>query len=94
MNRVSQDWLVRPMGIFQLIDYVGVDVCRFIMKVMTEHIPGETLKDDLLDRMAEAGVAGGQLASGAQKDGILKYEKGRPAGVYDLTNGRNKCFMG
>ena len=92
MNRVSQDFLVRPMGIFQLIDYVGVDVCRFIMKVMTEHIPGETLRDDLLDRMAEAGVMGGQFASGAQKDGILKYEKGRPAGVYDLKKGGYALF--
>jgi 3-hydroxyacyl-CoA dehydrogenase len=92
MNRVSQDLLVRPMGIFQLIDYVGVDVCRFIMAVMTEHIPGETLKDDLLDRMAAAGVMGGQFASGAQKDGILKYEKGRPAGVYDLKKGGYALF--
>jgi 3-hydroxyacyl-CoA dehydrogenase len=92
MNRVSQDLLVRPMGIFQLIDYVGVDVCRFIMKVMTEHIPGETLEDDLLDRMAAAGVMGGQFASGAQKDGVLKYEKGRPAGVYDLRKGGYALF--
>jgi 3-hydroxyacyl-CoA dehydrogenase len=92
MNRVSQDLLVRPMGIFQLIDYVGVDVCRFIMGVMTEHIQGETLKDDLLDRMAAAGVMGGQFASGAQKDGILKYEKGRPVGVYDLKKGSYALF--
>jgi 3-hydroxyacyl-CoA dehydrogenase len=92
MNRVSQDFLVRPMGIFQLIDYVGVDVCRFIMGVMTKHIEGETLKDDLLDRMAEAGVMGGQFASGAQKDGILKYEKGRPAGAYDLSKGDYRLF--
>jgi len=26
VNRVSQEWLLRPMGIFQLIDYVGIDV--------------------------------------------------------------------
>ena len=26
INKVTQDYLVRPMGIFQLIDYVGVDV--------------------------------------------------------------------
>lgn len=84
MNRVSQEFLVRPMGIFQLIDYVGIDVCRFIMRVMTEHIEGETLQDDLLDRMAETGVMGGQRADGSQKDGFLKYEKGRPAGIYDL----------
>jgi len=34
MNRVSQEWLLRPMGIFQLIDYVGVDVTRMILGVM------------------------------------------------------------
>ena len=85
MNRVSQDFMIRPMGIFQLIDYVGVDVCRFIMNVMTEHIAGETLGDELLDRMAEAGISGGQRADGSQKDGVLKYDKGRPVGVYNLA---------
>jgi 3-hydroxyacyl-CoA dehydrogenase len=84
MNRVSQDFLVRPMGIFQLVDYVGVDVCRLIMKVMSRYIEGEVLRDDLIDRMAEAGVLGGQRSDGSQKDGFLKYERGRPAGVYDL----------
>jgi hypothetical protein len=33
--------------------------------------------------MIELGVRGGQFADGSQKDGFLKYEKGRPAGVYD-----------
>lgn len=92
MNRVSQDYLVRPMGIFQLIDYVGVDVCRFIMAVMTEHTPGATLKDDLLDRMAKAGVMGGQHADGSQKDGIVKYEKGKPVGIYDLAKNGYRLF--
>ena len=87
MNKVSQDFLIRPMGIFQLIDYVGIDVCRFIMGVMTEHIDGETLKDDLLERMAAAGVMGGQNHDGSQKNGFLCYEKGRPAGIYDLETG-------
>ena len=92
MNRVSQDFLIRPMGIFQLIDYVGVDVCRFIMQVMTERTPGLTLKDELLERMAAAGVLGGQYADGSQKDGILKYEKGKPAGVYDLAKKGYRLF--
>ena len=30
INKISQDYLIRPMGIFQLIDYVGVDVVQFI----------------------------------------------------------------
>lgn len=83
INKVSQDLLIRPMGIFQLVDYVGIDVCRFILGVMNERLPGRGLHSPLIDRMAEKGVAGGQFADGSQKDGFLKYEKGRPAGVYD-----------
>jgi len=35
---------------------------------------------------------GGQKADGSQKDGFLKYDKGRPAGVYDLDSGTYKMF--
>ncbi len=77
VNTVSQDLLIRPMGIFQLIDYVGVDVCRFIMNVMTEHIDGETLRDDLLDRMAAGGVIGGQGRLRALRGGRLDEEAQR-----------------
>jgi 3-hydroxyacyl-CoA dehydrogenase len=84
MNRVSQDFLLRPMGIFQLVDYVGVEVCQLIMSVMSEHIKGETLRSALIDRMVEKHVIGGQNPDGSQKDGFLKYERGRPVGVYDL----------
>jgi hypothetical protein len=83
INKVSQELLIRPMGIFQLVDYVGIDVCRSILGVMDERLPGRGLHSPLVDRMVELGVAGGQFADGSQKDGFLKYEKGRPAGVYD-----------
>ena len=83
MNKVSQDFLIRPMGIFQLIDYVGIDVCRFIMSVMNPHVKDEDLHSNLLDRMISLGVKGGQYTDASQKDGFLKYEKGRPTGVYD-----------
>ncbi|MDQ1351810.1 MAG: hypothetical protein QG657_2115 [Acidobacteriota bacterium] len=83
INKVSQDFLVRPMGIFQLIDYVGVDVCQYIMSVMNPYLPDEDLHSDVLDRYISLGVLGGQFADGSQKDGFLKYEKGRPAGIYD-----------
>ena len=92
MNKVSQDFLIRPMGIFQLIDYVGVEVCQWIMSVMTQYIPGATLKSELLDRMVEKKVIGGQFADGSQKDGFLKYEKNRPAGVYDVDKGEYVMF--
>jgi 3-hydroxyacyl-CoA dehydrogenase len=51
INRVSQDWLIRPMGIFQLIDYVGVDVFQCILSVMNRFIEGEDLHSDLVDRI-------------------------------------------
>jgi len=92
MNKVSQDLLVRPMGILQLIDYVGVDVYQCISQTVAGYIKGEDLKDDLLGQMVEKKVLGGQRADGSQKDGFLKYEKNRPAGVYDLKKGEYKMF--
>lgn len=92
MNKVSQDWMMRPMGIFQLIDYVGIDVVRFIMKVMDPFMEGETLHSSLLDEMFEKGVKGGQYADGSQKDGFLKYEKGRPVAVYSADTGSYVAF--
>ena len=84
MNKVSQDYLIRPMGIFQLIDYVGIDVCSYIMSVMNPYLPEEDLSSPILDEMIAQGILGGQYPTGAQKDGFLKYEKGRPAAIYDL----------
>ncbi len=84
INRVSQDYLLRPMGIFQLIDYVGIDVTQCILKVMSSHLKDPKLRSSLIDKMVKLGVLGGQYADGSQKDGFLKYEKGRPAGIYDV----------
>ena len=83
VNRISQEFLVRPMGIFQLIDYVGVDVCSFIMFVMNPFTQGEEIHSKLLDKLLEQGIKGGQYSDGSQKDGILKYEKGKIVAVYD-----------
>jgi 3-hydroxyacyl-CoA dehydrogenase len=83
MNRITQDYLIRPMGIFQLIDYVGIDVTQFIMKVMNPFLENEDLHSDLLDKMMELGIRGGQYSDGSQKDGFLKYEKGKPVSIYD-----------
>ncbi|MBI4861959.1 MAG: 3-hydroxyacyl-CoA dehydrogenase family protein [Candidatus Riflebacteria bacterium] len=92
VNRVSQDFMIRPMGIFQLIDYVGVDVFSSILKVMHRYIPGAGLKSEVIGKLVEKKVLGGQFSGGAQKDGILKYEKGAPAGVFDLTEGAYVAF--
>jgi 3-hydroxyacyl-CoA dehydrogenase len=92
LNRVSQDWLVRPMGIFQLIDYVGVDVFQKILKVMNTYLPKQGLHSDFIDQVAAKNVLGGQNPDGSQKDGILKYEKGRPVAVYEPGRGEYVPF--
>ncbi|MDH4197655.1 MAG: 3-hydroxyacyl-CoA dehydrogenase family protein, partial [Candidatus Aminicenantes bacterium] len=51
VNKVSQDFLIRPMGIFQLVDYVGLDVCQSILRVMNERLPGHGLHSALVDRL-------------------------------------------
>lgn len=83
VNTVSQKFLIRPMGIFQLVDYVGVDVVQLILKVMNPHFPDEALFSPLLDKLNSLGANGGQNPDGSQKDGFLKYEEGKIAGVYD-----------
>jgi 3-hydroxyacyl-CoA dehydrogenase len=83
MNKISHEYLIRPMGIFQLIDYVGVDVCSYIMSVMQAYQKEEALHCPLLDQMLALGVRGGQFSDGSQKDGLLKYEKGKVTGIYD-----------
>lgn len=87
IDNVSRDFLVRPMGIFQLADYVGLDVCQRILEVMNERIPHETLHSDLLDQLLSAGIKGGQDVNGAQKDGIFTYIKGTRSSIYDLDRG-------
>ncbi len=84
INKITQDYLVRPMGIFQLIDYVGIDVVKFILNVMNPFVTDEDLHSGLLDKMMEQGVKGGQMSSGAQKDGFLKYKGGRITAVWDV----------
>jgi 3-hydroxyacyl-CoA dehydrogenase len=82
VNKVSLEWLLRPMGIFQLIDYVGVDVFQLILRVMEKYL-NDGLHSPLIDRYLELGVKGGQTSSGAPKDGFLKYDQGAITGIFD-----------
>jgi hypothetical protein len=50
---------------------------------MNPYQKNENLQSDLLDKLFAMGVKGGQNSDGSQKDGFLKYEKGRPVGIYD-----------
>lgn len=84
MNTVSQHLLLRPMGIFQLIDYVGIDIFQCILKVMRTHLGDTSLRSKTVDRMVKLGVLGGQYSDGSQKNGFLQYEKNRPVGIYNM----------
>jgi 3-hydroxyacyl-CoA dehydrogenase len=84
VNKISQDFLIRPMGIFQLMDYVGVDVCQKILTVMRSRLNDDSLHSALIDKLIAKGIKGGQNSDGSQKPGILLYEKGKPVAIFDL----------
>jgi len=84
VDGVSRDLLLRPMGIYQLMDYVGIDVMCFILKSMQAAFPQETLSHEILNQYIELGVTGGQFSDGSQKDGFFQYEKGKIVSVYDI----------
>lgn len=87
INKLSQDFLLRPMGIFQLIDYVGIDVVYYIMGVMNPYLENENLNSVLLEDLLKLGVKGGQYSNGSQKDGFFRYDRGRPSAIYDKQSG-------
>jgi 3-hydroxyacyl-CoA dehydrogenase len=82
VNRVTQDFLIRPMGIFQLMDYVGIDVCQRICSIMSAYLPDELFQDPLIDSLVVDGILGGQYSDGSQKDGFFQYEGSVRKGIY------------
>ncbi len=81
LDKVTREFLVRPMGLAQLMDYVGLDVFKMITRVMREYLADPAFADETLDRLLAEGIRGGQLGSGEQKDGVLRYQKNKPAAV-------------
>ncbi len=82
IDRITRDYLIRPMGIFQLIDYVGLDICVSIAEIMQKRLK-EDLNVKMLRDLVGRGIRGGQFSNGMQRDGIFKYEKNRPVAIYD-----------
>ena len=87
LNAVTETGLLRPMGIFQVIDYAGIDVFAAILEVMERCIEEESFPSDLFARMVAEGRPGGQRGDGSQKDGFFQYDGHRRAGVYDCASG-------
>jgi hypothetical protein len=74
------------MGIFQLMDYVGIDICHHICHTMSIYLPDPNLQEPQLDRLIAAGIIGGQHANGTQKEGLFRYEKNHPVAIYSLED--------
>ncbi len=87
VDKVSRDGLLRPMGIFQVMDYAGVDICAAIMEVMERYIAKESFVSATIERMLSAGAKGGQHGDGSQKDGFFRYDGYRITDVYDIEGG-------
>lgn len=92
INKVTQDYLLRPMGLFQLLDYVGIDIAYKITQIMREYLPDPHFKVPLLDEMLQAGKRGGQNADGTQIEGFLQYDKSGPIAIYSLDQKGYKMF--
>jgi 3-hydroxyacyl-CoA dehydrogenase len=88
VNRVTQEWLIRPMGIFQLMDYVGLDVCVHISEIMSTYLKDPALKADLIEKMVKKGILGGQNPDGSQKDGFFSYAKHQIKSIYSLPESK------
>lgn len=81
VNRVTQDFLVRPMGIFQVIDFIGVDIAYKIAGIMS-HFLGKNYQDELMKQVLDAGYFGGFYPNGIQREGFLKYDHDTLKGVF------------
>lgn len=89
INKVSQDLLIRPMGLFQLIDFVGIEVCQRIASTMTAFLPGRSFIDPFMDMIRSTRMGGGgQNANGSQKEGFFCYEKGKPSHFFSFKEFR------
>lgn len=85
VNKITQEYLIRPMGIFQLIDYVGIDVAQRIAKIMSTYHKDEKFQDDLIDMMINLKIHGGQHHDGSQKNGFFSYSANMLNGSYDFN---------
>lgn len=78
VDSVTRDFLLRPMGIFQLLDYVGLPIAEHILNIIGNNVP------PLVQELIDAGLKGGQTLEGHPKDGIFQYNHGKMTGVYSL----------
>ncbi|CRX39070.1 3-hydroxyacyl-CoA dehydrogenase family protein [Estrella lausannensis] len=84
LNTVTKDLLLRPMGIFQLIDYVGVDVALNIILSMRRFLDDPSMHSSLLEDMVMKRRTGGHMGDSGQKEGFFRYKGHEAEAVLDL----------
>lgn len=84
LNEITEKSLIRPMGLFQLLDYVGLDVASLIIQVMNRFGESKKTFPKVLEDYLSHSIKGGQNPDGSQKDGIFKYEKSVPVKIYSF----------
>lgn len=92
VNYVTKEFLIRPMGIFQLVDYVGIDVVQKILATMKYFSKNATFQEPLIDKMIQKNIFGGQKPNGEQKDGFFSYEGSEIIGYFDLEKDDYRPF--
>ena len=50
LDTVTRDYLMRPMGIFELLEYVGPDVAKEIAKIMSAHLDEKFTLPEKIER--------------------------------------------
>ena len=84
VNRATEQGLVRPMGIFQVVDYAGIDIVEAIAGVMADNMEDEEFDSALLKLLLERRIRGGQDPKGGQHSGFFGYAGRQIESVYDL----------
>lgn len=87
VDQVTKAFLLRPMGIFQLIDYIGWEVVGQVLAIMETYLPDPELSSPWFKKYLEKGLRGGQTMEGKPKNGIFSYVEGKVEGVFTPSGG-------
>lgn len=92
VNMITHDYLLRPMGIYQLIDYVGLETCNQVLKIMGDYQRDAYFGCPLIHELMMRGKLGGQNPDGSQRDGFFKYNHLVPIASYSFKLGDYRPF--
>lgn len=82
INMITHDYLIRPMGTYQLIDYIGIDTCNQVLGIMSHYQHDPNFSCALIQDLHRRGKLGGQNPDGSQRDGFFRYNHLEPVASY------------